>query len=148
MPLIETYRGVAYPWLTDQMGHLTTSKYLEMFDIAFYHLAHRLGIGYDPSSGIGLADVRQEIDYRHEVPLGALVLVRSGVVSIGRSSFRSRHIMMDADEREVHAELTATTVRFDLSKRESIPLPDDFIRRAEPLMVTGSSPPKESDGAR
>lgn len=135
MPLIETYRGVAYPWLSDQMGHLTTSKYVEMFDVAFYHLAHHLGVGYDASSGIGLADVRQEIDYKREVQVGSLVLVRSGVVSIGRSSFRSRHIMMDADGREVHAELTATTVRFDLSRRKSIPLPADFVRRAEPLMV-------------
>ena len=102
MALVETYRGVVFPWLADQMRHLTTSRYLEMFAVASYHFAHRLGLAYDASTNMGLADVRHEIDYKAEAPVGGLVLIRSGVISVGRTSFRARHVMTDADVKRVH----------------------------------------------
>ncbi|MGO9769499.1 MAG: acyl-CoA thioesterase [Roseiarcus sp.] len=135
MALVETYRGVVFPWLADQMRHLTTSRYLEMFDVGSYHLAHRLGLAYDASTNMGLADVRHEIDYKAEAPVGALVLIRSGVVSVGRTSFRARHVMTDADVKRVHAVLEAVCVRFDLASRKAIELPDDFRARAASVMA-------------
>ena len=133
--MIETYRGVVFPWLADQMGHLTTSRYVEMFDVAAYHLAHRLGLGPDRTGRFGLADVRQEIDYKVEVPVGALVLIRSGILSSGRSSYRARHMMTSPDRRDTHAVLEAVTVRFDLIQRKSAPLPPDFADRAAEVAV-------------
>ena len=135
MPIIETFRGVVYPWLCDQMGHLTVPRYFEMFDTAAYHLFHALG-ELSPGDGrIGLADVRQEIEYRHEARAGALVLVRSGVLATGRTSFKARHLMTDPDATVVHAVLDSTTVRFDLESRKSIPLTPTLIRRARNLRV-------------
>lgn len=135
MAAIETYRGVVYPWLTDQMGHLTVARYVEMFDTAAYHLFHALGLPFVSDDPIGWADVRHEIDYRHEARLGALVLIRSGVIGSGRSSLRARHIMTDADDMVVHAIMTSVTVRFDLKARKSVPLPADFADRAAELML-------------
>jgi acyl-CoA thioesterase FadM len=137
MALVETYRGVVFPWLADQMRHLTTSRYVEMFDVASYHLLHRLRFGYDPSANLGLADVRHEIDFKAEVAVGGLVLIRSGVISFGRSSFRARHVMTDADGAIVHAVMEAVTVHFDLAARKAIPLPPDFAARAAAVMVDG-----------
>lgn len=126
MPMIETYRGVAFPWLCDQMGHLTTFRYVEMFDVASYHLMHALGDRPTPHAGLGWADVNHSIDYKAEVAIGALLLIRSGVVRTGRSSIVTQHVMTCPDGAVEHAVLTATTVRFDLVARKSAPLPDDF----------------------
>lgn len=136
--MMETFRGVAFPWLCDQMGHLTTSRYVEMFDVAAYHLVHRLGLGHHPETGMGLADVRQEIDYRAEVPLGGLVLIRSGLLEVGRSSYRARHVMTDAAGEVEHATMVAVTVRFDLAARTSVQLPDGFAAVAKPLFIEGT----------
>lgn len=129
MAAVETFRGVAFPWLTDQMGHMTTSRYIEMFDVAAYHFFHMIGFRHDLDQYIGLADVRQEVDYKDEVAVGALVLIRSGLVSVGRSSLRVRHVMTDPDQTKVHAVMEAVTVRFDLQARRSMQLPDDFAGR-------------------
>jgi acyl-CoA thioester hydrolase len=133
--MIESYRGVAFAWMCDQMGHLTTSRYVEMFDVAAYHLADRLGLGLDSIARIGLADVRHEIDYRSEVPVGGLVMIRSGLLATGRSSYRARHIMTDATGSVEHAVMTAVTVRFDLAARKSIPLGRAVTEMAAPLLI-------------
>lgn len=133
--MLETYRGVVYPWLADQMGHLTTSRYVEMFDTAFYHLVHLLGEPPVGEGALGWADVRQTIDYRHEARMGALVLIRSGIVRTGRTSLVARHVMSSADEDVVHAIMEATTVRFDLSERKAVPLTAAFLANATAALI-------------
>lgn len=135
MPLVETFRGVVYPWLCDHMGHLTVPRYFEMFDVAAYHLYHVLGEPTPGDGQFGLADVRHEIDYRHEARVGALLLIRSGVVATGRSSLRARHVMMDPDGQVVHAVLESTTVRLDLVARKSAPLTPAFTTRAADFLI-------------
>ena len=130
---IETCRAVAFSWLCDQNGHLNTSKYVEMFDVAFYHLVHALGAPPGQRDGLGWANVLQALEYRAEVGLGAPVLIRSGIIETGRTSFRSRHVMTDPDQAVVHAILQEKTVRFDLSARRSAPLPEGFVERAKAL---------------
>ena len=136
MPMIETYRGVAFPWLCDQMGHLTTFRYVEMFDVASYHLMHALGDRPAAQIGeLGWADVNHSIDYKAEVAVGGLLLIRSGVVRTGRSSIVTQHVMTDPDAEVEHAVLTATTVRFDLVARKSAPLPEYFRTGCEAFQV-------------
>lgn len=136
MPMMESYRGIAFPWLCDQMGHLTTSRYVEMFDVASYHLMHALGERTESrDTDMGWADVNHSVDYKCEVGIGALVLIRSGVLRTGRSSFAAQHIMTDPGRQKVHAVLTATTVRFDLIERKSAPLPDFLLTNAQAFMI-------------
>jgi hypothetical protein len=35
--LVETYRGVAYPWQCDAMGHMNTQFYSALYDGAGFH---------------------------------------------------------------------------------------------------------------
>lgn len=138
MAMMETFRGVAFPWLCDQMGHLTTSRYVEMFDVASYHLMHALGDR--PSAELdrmGWADVNHSIDYKAEVGIGALVLIRSGVLRTGRTSIVTTHVMTDPDGELIFAVLTATTVRFDLTSRKSAPLPELLLSHCKALMTGG-----------
>jgi acyl-CoA thioester hydrolase len=130
----ETFRGVAYPWLCDQMGHLNTAKYVEMFDVAGFHLLHLLGLPA-ADQDFGWADVRQEIDYKAEVPLGALVVIRSGLLKAGGSSLRARHVMESADGGNTHAVMEVVTVRLDLHARRAAPLPREFRERAGELVM-------------
>lgn len=137
--MAETYRGVAFPWLCDQQGHLTTSQYMLMFDVASYHLMDMVtrGTGDDPA--LSWADVRHEIDYRAEVPVGALVVIDSTIESLGTSSLRAVHTMRSVDGEQLHARMLAVSVRFDKAARRSAPLSAALRERAAPLLAALNS---------
>ena len=136
---IETYRGVAHPWLCDVMGHLNTRHYLAMFDDAGFHFFAALGYSYSWLSERkeGWADVRLEMDLVSEVPLGRLVVIKSGVERVGNSSLTCVHEMRDAETDRLAARLTAVTVYFDLQARKSRRLPDVIRETANARLLTG-----------
>lgn len=120
----ETYRGVAFPWLCDAMGHLATQHFMAMFDIASYQFLAMVG---PPMSDLatqrkGWADVRHEVDYRREVRAGEVLTIRSSLVSVGNTSLRYRHTMVGEDQG-IRAVLEAVTVHFDLTSRAKCKLP-------------------------
>jgi acyl-CoA thioesterase FadM len=118
------------------MGHLTTSRYVEMFDVAAYHFLHLIKAPAT-NTEFGWADVRQEIDYCDEVRAGSLILIRSGLLKVGRTSLRTRHVMSDPDETRTHAVLEAVTIRFDLRARKAAALPEGFARDVGRFMIGG-----------
>lgn len=119
--MIETARAVAYPWQCDGMGHFSTPFYMQVFDVATYHLFAQIGMSSAAMAGTqrGWADVRHEIDYRKEIHAGALLLVRSGLTAVGGKSLKSVHHLIDADTDAVSAVLNAVTVYFDLEARRA-----------------------------
>lgn len=131
--MIETFRGVAHPWLCDAFGHLNTRNYVGMFDDASFHFFSALGAPMIElqKDHKGWADVRAELEFREEVPLGRLVIVHTGVLKLGRTSITYRHEMRDADADRLHATMQTVTVHFDLRARKAIPLPDTLRSRAE-----------------
>lgn len=124
-----TGRTVVYPWLCDTMGHLATRNFMVMFDDAAYHFLHEIGWrpGDDEPRRLGWADVRHTIEYKREVREGALLIIESFPLAVGRSSLDYRHRMLSADTGEVHAALEARSVRFDLERRAAIPI-EDLLR--------------------
>lgn len=119
-----TGRTVVYPWLCDTMGHLATRNFMVMFDDAAYHFLHE--IGWRPSDDererLGWADVRHSIEYKQEVREGALLIIESLPLGVGRSSLDYRHVMLSADTGDTHAVLEARSVRFNLQRRAAIPI--------------------------
>ncbi len=88
---VETYRGVAYPWHCDSMGHMNTQFYSALYDGASFHFLSLLAPYNElQKAGMGWADVRQLIEYKHEVPAGALLLVRTTLKRIGNKSVEYR----------------------------------------------------------
>lgn len=137
--MIETCRAVAFPWLCDQVGHLNTSKYVEMFDVAAHHLFNHIGA---PAGGMGMlawADVRHEIDYRNEVAVGGLVVIDSTVLQVGRTSLKARHLMRDAGRTREHAVMVAVTVCFDTAQRQAAPLPSEIAERARAMTALNAN---------
>jgi acyl-CoA thioester hydrolase len=137
MPMIETFRGVAHPWLCDVMGHLNTRNYVALFDDASMHFISSLGYDFSEArAGIaGWADVHAEINLMSEVAMGALAIIRTGVIQIGNSSITTRHEMTDLSGEQIHASYQLKTVYFDLAARKSKPIPDAYRKVAEGLMI-------------
>ena len=131
-----TFAGVAHPWLCDAMGHMNVRHYAAMFDDAsFQLLGHVAGVDAAGDAGKGWADVRLEIDYRHETPAGALVTIRSHVARVGTSSITYVHRMSGTLDGVLHAEARTVSVRFDLVARTSIAIDDAMRARAEGLIA-------------
>ena len=135
--LVETYRGVAYPWLCDSMGHMNTQHYAAMYDSAVFHLLAMISAAPEEMATrkLGWADVRQVIEYRKEVRSGALLVIRSGVVRIGNKSVEHRHEMHGAFGDVLHSTLEGVTAFFDLEKRAAAPLEDWIREKASALLL-------------
>ena len=140
---VETLRGVVHPWHCDTMGHMNVRHYMGMFDDAGFQLLGMVAGSSDElfRQGQGWADVRHTIEYRHEARAGALVVIRSHIVRVGRTSLAMRHEMSDVLTGMLLATDEVVSVLFDLSARHSIPLPNDFRERASALQV--GDPPHE-----
>ncbi len=137
---IVTYVGVSHPWLCDAMGHMNVRHYAGMFDDAsFQFLGHIVGRDQASEDGLGWADVRCEIDYRHETPAGALLTIRSHVVKVGKSSLTYAHVMSGSLDGVVHAQAKVVSVRFDLSARAKIDLDDTVRGKALSLLAPGGA---------
>ena len=136
----ETFRGVAHPWLCDAFGHLNTRHHMALFDDAGFHFLHMLARagGTHLDDGLGWADVSLKTTLRDEVPKGALVLVRTKLLKLGRSSVTYLHEMRSADDDRLHSDCECVTVRFDLTARKSAPLGDALIEAATPWIANGS----------
>jgi acyl-CoA thioester hydrolase len=130
---IETYRGVAYPWNCDSMGHMNTQFYAALYDGASFHFLSLLApYGELKELGLGWADVRQLIEYKHEIAAGGLLVVRTALKRLGNKSVEYRHELRDAETDQLHSTSEQVTVLFDLNKRAAISL-DETIRRAVAL---------------
>jgi Predicted thioesterase len=126
-----TYMGVAHPWLCDTMGHMNVRHYAAMFDDASFQL---LGMVSGPDEpGKGWADIRCEIDYKHETRAGTLLTIRSHIVALGRSSITYAHTMTGTLDGVVHAQAKVVSVRFDLERRVKMDIEDDVRQSAREL---------------
>lgn len=131
-----TFVGVAHPWMCDVMGHMNVRHYAAMFDDAsFQLLGHVAGQDGSKASATGWADVRTEIDYRHETKAGSLLTIHSHVVKIGRTSISFEQVMSGSLDGIVHASSRTTSVRFDLAARASVALDEPMRDRAATYLV-------------
>ncbi len=135
---IETYRGVAYPWNCDSMGHMNTQFYCALYDGATFHFLSMLApYGELKKSGLGWADVRQLIQYKQEIPAGSLLLVRTVLVRLGNKSVEFRHDLLNVETGALHSTSEQVTVLFDLDKRAAAPLDEAIRRRGAALGLAG-----------
>jgi len=131
--VIETYYGIVHPWLCDSMGHLTTRHYVGMFDDSHPHFFTELGAGQEEMQerGEGFADVKSTLEYKQELHSGALIVIKSTIVSLGSKSFVHRHEMYNRRTGELAATMENITVTFDLKARKAVPLFPYFRKAAE-----------------
>ena len=133
---VETYRGVAYPWNCDSMGHMNTQFYAALYDGASFHFLSMLAPYNElKEAGLGWADVRQTIDYKHEVRAGSLLVVRTTLSRLGNKSVEYLHEIFNAETGDLHSTSAQITVLFDLNKRAAAALTDEIRRRGAALGI-------------
>jgi len=69
---------------------------------------------------------------------GDPVLVKSGLLHVGRSSLRLFHAMVNARSGELCATLDQLGVHFDQDARRPTPLPDALREKAKAILVPTS----------
>lgn len=131
LKMVETFRGVAYPWLCDSMGHMNTQHYCALFDGAtFHYLALMDGPRHLKESQRGWVDAKQTIEYRREILAGDLLVISTAMTRVGRSSLGFRHELVDLEDGALRAISEHVVVHFDLSKRASLKLPEAMAEKA------------------
>ncbi len=128
-----TFVGVAHPWMCDAMGHMNVRHYAAMFDDASFQLLGQ--IGGPEQTGLGWADAKLEIEFRHETTAGTLLTIRSHVEKIGNSSISYAHVMRGTLDGVLHATARTVTVRFDLQARSKAALDAELRTRADALIL-------------
>lgn len=133
----ETFRGVVYPWFCDFMGHMNTQFYCQLFDGATLHFLAGIARRSELQAiECGWVDLRQVIEYKHEVRSGELLVIRSQLTRIGNSSLGFLHEMRDTETETLRATSEHVVALFSLAQRKSTPLTDAARRRAIDLMET------------
>lgn len=144
--MIETYRGVVYPYQLDHMGHMNVQWYTEKFDQATWHLFAKAGItsDYIKKNNRGMAAVEQKIKYKAEVLAGDLLVIKSRILKVTEKSLCFSHTMYNAEtERKVSCcELVG--VHIDRQTRTSCSFPRQVIDKCRQLIEKSPAPPNHS----
>jgi acyl-CoA thioester hydrolase len=118
------------------MGHMNTQFYASLYDGATLHFLALLCSSAElKAAGHGWADVRQLIEYKREVVLGNLLVVRSTLKRLGDKSIGYRHDLVNTETHEVHATSEQVTVLFDLAQRKAVPLSDTIRKHTAALQL-------------
>ena len=123
---IVTVRTVVYPWDCDHMGHANVAWYVRKFDEGTWALLTEAGLTpqYLRSAHRGAVAVDQRLAYRRELFAGDVVIVRSAVIRMGRTSLQFVHEMTPAGSTELAATTVLTGVHINSDSRTSHPWPE------------------------
>jgi acyl-CoA thioester hydrolase len=134
--LVETYRGVVYPWHCDHMGHMNVMWYVGKFDEATWNLFSVLGVtpAYLRENERAMAAVQQNLSYKRELLSGDVVAVRSGMLEMRDKVAKFVHEMRHAQTGEIAAVCVLSAVHMDSKARKSTAFPADLIARGKTML--------------
>lgn len=119
------------------MGHMNVAVYVGKFDEATWHLMAAIGVtpSYMREKQRGIAGVQQNITYKRELFAGAIVEIRSHIVSIAERKIVFVHEMRDAENDDVCAVCELTAVHMDRVARRAVPFPSAIRAAADALLA-------------
>jgi acyl-CoA thioester hydrolase len=120
------------------MGHMNVMWYVGKFDEATWHLVGAIGItpSYIRDTQSGMAGVQQNITYKRELFAGAIVEIRSRIISVGERKILFVHEMFDVERNEPCALCELTAVHIDRVTRRAKPFPPEVRRAAEKMILS------------
>jgi acyl-CoA thioester hydrolase len=138
----ESGRGMVFPWLCDQFGHMNVRWYAAHFDDASFQVWPLVGLGPAEFEKRGVVAVvaSTKIDFVREIHVGRAFVMRSGFVRVGGKSVTYMTRMFDAESGTLHAVNEATEVFFDPRARKAAPMPDDMRAVLERNLVDPKGP--------
>ena len=84
---------------------------------------------------IGSAALDYSVRYFKDAPLGMAVTMHTNFTKIGNKSLKFIHHMVDDSTGEVIMDIEIVAVLFDLKKRKSLVVPEDFRIKASKLVI-------------
>ena len=84
---------------------------------------------------IGSAALDYSVRYFKDAPLGMAVTMHTNFTKIGNKSLKFIHHMVDDSTGDVIMDIEIVAVLFDLKKRKSLVVPDDFKIKASKLVI-------------
>ena len=140
-PLV-TFRGVAYPWHCDHMGHMNVTWYVSRFDEATWNLFASVGLtpSYVRDANCGMVAVEQHISYKRELLAGDVVFARSRWLEGRERVVRFAHELINGETGEVAAVTELTGVHLDRATRKSVALPSPVLARIHAALAPLDTP--------
>jgi acyl-CoA thioester hydrolase len=120
---------------SDKMG---TSKFkINCVSDAATHLFTLCGADYNwrTKFNIGSAALDYSVRYYSPARLGMAVSLRSNFTKIGNKSLKFIHHMIDEASGKIILDIEVVAVLFDLVKRKSIIVPEEFKEKANDLII-------------
>lgn len=134
--MIETLRRPVAPRDCDMLGHMNVAAYVDAVSDAMFSVQIAVGLTpTDMATGrkISFVAARMEVDYRAELHLGDVFVLRSRVLHIGTKSCRFQHFMTRVEDGTLAFEAQNVAVLFDLTTRRALVMPEDLRARIEKL---------------
>ena len=131
--MLETYRGVVYPWQCDMFEHQNIQFYVAKFDEAAWQFMSMVGIAtsYLKNEQRAMVAMEQNIRYYKELVAGDLVTIRAELIEVRRKSINFRLLMYNTETDEVAAEMNVIAVHMDTITRESCNFPLEIKLKLE-----------------
>ncbi|MCU7932849.1 MAG: acyl-CoA thioesterase [Candidatus Thiodiazotropha sp. (ex Codakia rugifera)] len=138
--MLETYRGVVYPYQLDHMGHMNVQWYAAKFDEATWQLFTIIGLTsqYMSVNNRGMAALKQITNYRLEVFAGDPLLVKSQIIEVRNKSIRFLHVMYRVDSMQEVANSELVGVHLDRNLHKSCSLPSVIREQCEKLIQSST----------
>ena len=138
-----THRGIVLPRHCDHYGHMNVRYYAAFFDDGGFQMLHHAGITHASlkARGLGTVVANLTIDFIAEIKAGELMRIDGVFRRVGGKSLTHEQRMYAAENNRLCAVQTEIEVFFDVDKRASAPMPDDFRSLIEPLIVAPEGKP-------
>ena len=132
-----THRGIVLPRHCDHYGHMNVRYYAAFFDDGGFQMLHHAGVTHASlkARGLGTVVANLTIDFIAEIKAGELMRIEGVFRRVGGKSLTHEQHMYAAERDRLCAVQTEIEVFFDVDKRASAPMPDDFRSLIEPLVV-------------
>jgi acyl-CoA thioester hydrolase len=137
--LLTTLRGQVTEELCDSHGFMKTQNYMgRLSDSIPNLLAQTTGRSRDAGNAGGAA-LEYRFVYHKPARAGDLLVVRSGMKSVGTKTYVWCHWMFDAETGECFATAEAVAVSLDLVERKAMEIPPHMRAVFESLVIPGLS---------
>jgi acyl-CoA thioester hydrolase len=134
--LIPTYQGTLTSLDCDDEGRILTHRYIGLVSDAIPNLlASTRGEDRSKDPNMGGAALEYRMHYHQRPAPGDIIVVRSGLRSIGEKTYIWGHWMFDLESGEAVATAEAVAISMNLMERKAVPVPPDQRILLEKLLV-------------
>jgi len=139
---VVTCRRAVNTWEVNDTAIATPAFIISCVSDAAMHFFTHMGASHAwrVEHDIGSAALDYDVAYLRPMPVGTPVEAHSQFLETRDKTFRFSHHISDATTDQITATIEVTAVLFDLTKRKSITLPDEFHEKAKTFGAQKDAP--------